>query len=141
MSFEELWTVIPLELGAGMLAKGSGVAVWPVLVTVALLGLVPEYRIPPERSSVGAVIEGELEARIDDDELESTMMLPPTAVTDVVPESETEVPDGLRTRMAAVEYGVWDAPIAVALAVADIDPDPQIALKYRGLVEVIDTAT
>jgi hypothetical protein len=86
-----------------MLAKGSGVLAWPVFVTVALLGFVPEYWIPPERSSTGVVIEGAPEERIDVAEFESTMTLPLTAVTEVVPERVTEEPAGFRTRMAAVE--------------------------------------
>ena len=35
--------------------------------------------------------------------VESTMILPFLAVTDVVPESVIAIPDGLSTRMAAVE--------------------------------------
>src|SRR5690348_11832124 len=102
---ELLWVVRPLELGAGMLARGSGVLAWPYFVTVALLGLLPEYRMLPERSSSGAVMvgPGEPEERMDADELESTTMLPLTAVTCAVPERVTAVPEVARARRAAVE--------------------------------------
>ena len=94
---------MPLELGAAILARGSEVLGWLVFVTVALLGLDPEYRIPPERSSSGVVMDGEPDERMDEDEVESTTMLPLTAVTCVVLESVTAVPEVARTRMAAFE--------------------------------------
>ena len=57
----------------------------------------------PDRFSTGAVIDGDPDDVIDDEDVESTTMLPPEAVTFVEPESATVVPEGPRTRMAAVE--------------------------------------
>jgi hypothetical protein len=97
--------------------------------------------MPPVTSSSGAVIDGELDAKTAEVELESTMTLPPTAVTDVVPERVSDEPEEFSAMIAAVEYGVNDPPSATALAVADIEPAPQIALKYLGPVDVIVTPT
>ena len=95
---------MPLELGAETLDSGSGVLAWPVLVTVALFGLVPEYRMPPERSSSGVVIEGEPDDTIDVDEVRVDHDVA-VGGGDLrrAREASPEVPEVARTRMAAVE--------------------------------------
>src|SRR5271163_1397305 len=129
---------MPAVLGAAMPARGSGVLDWPEFVTVALSGLVPEYLIPPDRSRTGAVIDGEPEERTEVEDVELITIFPFVAVNAVVPESVTDVPDEFSTRRAAVEYAPLPEP-TTALAVADIFPAPQIALKSLGDVSLTET--
>ena len=72
------------------------------------------------------------------EDVELITIFPFVAVNDVVPDIVSDVPVGFSTRRAAVEYAPLPEP-ATAVAVADIFPAPQIALKNLGDVSLTET--